>query len=299
MKTPRFFSSAGASSYSILPKRGNPASGVKPVLPKDIFMAAKKAPSPSGKNDTGTASAEDVAQFTAMAETWWDADGPFRPLHAINPLRIAFIKDAIVEHFAKDPALERPLEGLELLDIGCGGGLLSEPMCRLGAETSSIDAGDKNIQIAKIHAEQSRLKINYRNILPEDLSKEGALFDVVLNMEVIEHVADTHAFMQACCAMVRPGGVMVLSTLNRTLKSLALAKIGAEYVLRWLPRGTHDWRKFLKPSETASLLRENGLDITQIKGMTYNPFSDEWSLGSDLDINYLALAIKHQNGPAD
>ena len=239
-----------------------------------------------------TASPEEVARFTAMAETWWDANGKFRPLHQINPVRIAYIRDFVCAHFNRDPMEKEPFKGLELIDIGCGGGLLCEPMARLGANVSGIDAGDKNIAIASLHAQQGDLDINYRQQLPEELVKSGKTFDVVLNMEVIEHVADVDAFLAASAALVKPGGVMVLSTLNRTLKAFALAKVGAEYIMRWLPTGTHDWRKFVKPSELARGLKTNGVEVSDIQGMVYSPFQDAWSLSKDLDVNYLVSAAK-------
>lgn len=238
-----------------------------------------------------TANPDEVARFTAMAETWWDPTGKFRPLHQINPVRVQFIKANVCRHFGLDPQADQPFKGLDVLDIGCGGGLLSEPMTRLGANMTSIDAGEKNVEIARIHAAQSGLEIDYRNVLPEDLANEGRKFDLVLNMEVIEHVADPQMFMAASSALLKDKGCMVLSTMNRNVKSLLLGKIAAEYVLRWLPAGTHDWKKFLKPSELARLVRPYGLEFTDLQGMVYNPFKDTWSLSrTDLDVNYLAFA---------
>jgi len=244
------------------------------------------------QENSSTASPEDVARFTAMAETWWDVNGKFRPLHQINPVRIAYIRDFVCQHFGRDGKATKPFDGLELLDIGCGGGLLCEPMARLGATVSGIDAGDKNVAIASLHAGQSGLAIDYRQQLPEELVKTGKTFDIVLNMEVIEHVTDVDAFLAASAALVKPGGVMVLSTMNRTLKAFALAKIGAEYIMRWLPAGTHDWRKFVKPSELARGLRTNAVEVSDISGMVYSPFKDAWSLSKDLDVNYLVSAVK-------
>lgn len=243
---------------------------------------------------TSTASPEEVERFTAMAESWWDPQGKFRPLHQINPVRIGYIRDHVCAHLGRDPLSNMPLKGLRVLDIGCGGGLLCEPLCRLGAEVTGIDAGDKNIAIARLHAEQGGLAIDYRHVLPENMARDaGANFDVVLNMEVIEHVTDVDAFLKASASMLKPGGIMFLSTLNRTLKALALAKIGAEYILRWLPVGTHDWRKFVKPSELARGLRPHGVTITDVTGMIYKPMADEWALSpGDLDVNYLAVAVK-------
>jgi len=240
-----------------------------------------------------TVNPDEVARFTAMADAWWDPTGKFRPLHQINPVRVKFIKANVCKHFGLDADADLPFKGLDVLDVGCGGGLLSEPMARLGANMTSIDAGEKNVEIAKIHAEQSGLTIDYRNVYPEDLAKEGTRFDVVLNMEVIEHVADPELFMAASASVLKEDGCMVLSTMNRGVKSLLLGKFAAEYVLRWLPAGTHDWKKFLKPSELARLVRPHGLEFTDLQGMVYNPFKDTWSLSkTDLDVNYLAFAEK-------
>ena len=240
----------------------------------------------------GTAAPDEVARFNALAEAWWDADGAFRPLHRINPTRIAFIRDRVAGHFGRDPLGRGPLGGLDLLDIGCGGGLLSEPMRRLGARVTGIDAAEETVRVAARHAEQGGLDIEYRSVLPEALAAEGRTFNVVLNMEVVEHVADVEAFLAACCALVKPGGIMVLATLNRTLKAFALAKVGAEYVLRWLPAGTHHWRKFVKPSELAAALRPHGFGVVELKGLVYGALSDAWSLADDLDVNYMAVAVK-------
>jgi len=239
-----------------------------------------------------TASAQEIARFTAMAEAWWDPNGKFKPLHQINPLRIGYIRDLICQHHNRDPKGAKPLKGMNILDIGCGGGLLCEPMRRLGAIVTGIDAGARNITIAKLHAEQSSLDINYYHQLPENLAKTEGAFDIVLNMEVVEHVTDVDAFLQASASLVKPGGLMVLSTINRTLKAFVLAKVGAEYILRWLPIGTHDWRKFVKPSELVHGLEPYGMDITDITGMVYNPLKDTWSLSEDLNVNYLVSAIK-------
>ncbi len=259
------------------------------------LMPSSQTPPPHPEaTKPGTADADEIARFTAMAEEWWDDGGKFRPLHQINPCRTAFIRDRVAAHFGRDPLAEKPLEGLSLLDIGCGGGILSEPMRRLGARVTGIDAGDKNVRVARLHAEQGGLDIDYRVQLPEDLAREGAGFDVVANMEVIEHVAEQDVFFSACCRLVKPGGVMVASTINRTLKSLALAKVGAEYVLRWLPIGTHDWKKFIRPSELARGLGEHGMEVTGLKGMTYGALRDQWRLADDLDVNYLAFAVKRK-----
>ena len=239
-----------------------------------------------------TASADEIARFTAMAESWWDPKGKFKPLHQINPVRIGYIRDLICQNHNRDPKEVEPVNGMKLLDIGCGGGLLCEPMRRLGAKVTGIDAAAGNITIAKLHAEQSGLNIEYRHQLPENLAKTKGTFDIVLNMEVVEHVADVDAFLQASASLVKPGGIMVLSTINRTLKAFALAKVGAEYILRWLPIGTHDWRKFVKPSELARGLRPFGVDVTNVTGMVYNPLRDTWALSKDLSVNYLVSATK-------
>jgi 2-polyprenyl-6-hydroxyphenyl methylase / 3-demethylubiquinone-9 3-methyltransferase len=242
-----------------------------------------------------TVNPEEVAWFTAIADEWWDPKGKFRPLHKFNPTRLTFIRDRLCDHFGLDKAADLPLKGLRILDIGCGGGLISEPLCRMGAEMTSIDAGDKNIKTAMVHAEQNGLKIDYRCVYPENLASEGVLFDCVLNLEVIEHVADIDAFLNASCALVRPGGAMIGATLNRTLKSFAMAKVGAEYLLGWLPRGTHTFAQFVKPSEFADGLRKNGLEVKKLNGMTFNPFRDTWSLSDDISVNYLLFATKQEN----
>jgi 2-polyprenyl-6-hydroxyphenyl methylase/3-demethylubiquinone-9 3-methyltransferase len=254
---------------------------------------AEKSNPTSGPWKGSTADADEIARFTAMAETWWDTTGKFRPLHQINPPRLGFIRDHVCALFGRDPKADEPLKGLSILDIGCGGGLICEPMCRLGATVTGIDAGEKNVKIAALHAAQTGLDIDYRCTLPEELAETGRSFDVVLNLEIIEHVANVDAFLSASTALVRPGGAMVLSTINRTMKALALAKIGAEYILRWLPAGTHDWRKFLKPSEMAAALRPHGIKITDLAGLVYSPLRDEWSIDrNDLAMNYLAFAVK-------
>ncbi len=239
-----------------------------------------------------TANPEEIARFSAMAEAWWDPTGKFKPLHKFNSNRVAFIRDRVAAHFDRDPLGELPLDGLRLLDVGCGGGLLGEPMRRLGAAVTGIDASAKNIGVAALHAEQSGLDIDYRNALPEDLLAEEVRFDVVLNMEIVEHVADLGLFLEVSSRLLKPGGMMFVATISRTLKSLALAKIGAEYVLRWLPVGTHDWRKFVRPSELAAGLRPNGVAVRELKGMTFRPLADRWDLTDDLDVNYLACCVK-------
>lgn len=233
---------------------------------------------------------EEVAKFTAMADDWWNPHGQFKPLHKFNPTRLAYIRDRLCKEFARDPHSEKPLAGLRLLDIGCGGGLLAEPMARLGAEVVGADAAEANIKTASLHAEAQGLEIDYRAITAEELCEAGEQFDVVLNMEVIEHVADPAAFIQACAGMLKPESVMFLATLNRTMKSFALAIVGAEYVLRWLPRGTHDWHKFITPAELEAMNAKAGLDLVTSTGVSFNPLSDRWSLSGDMGVNYMAIA---------
>lgn len=234
----------------------------------------------------------DVARFSAMAAEWWDEQGKFKPLHKFNPVRLAYIREQALARFGRDAKARRPFEGLSLLDIGCGGGLLSEPMARLGFVVTGADASEKNIGTASAHAAEQGLAIDYRATTAEALATDGAAFDVILNMEVVEHVADLTLFLKSCAAMLRPGGMMVVATLNRTLKAWALAIVGAEYVLRWLPRGTHDWKKFVTPAELRSGLTEAGLAVSDLTGVAYNPLSDIWRRSSDTGVNYLMLAVK-------
>jgi len=241
---------------------------------------------------SATVDPDEIERFAAMAADWWDPKGKFRPLHQLNPPRLEFIRDRLCRHFRRDAMAAGPLKGLRILDIGCGGGLLTEPLCRLGADVTGIDAGATAIDAARAHAEQMGLAIDYHHRPPETLSEEAGGYDAVLNMEVVEHVADLDAFLAASAALVRPGGAMVLSTLNRTLKSLALAKIGAEYLLRWVPVGTHEWRKFRRPSELARPLRAAGVEVTALTGLVYRPGEDNWVLADDLDVNYLMFAEK-------
>jgi 2-polyprenyl-6-hydroxyphenyl methylase/3-demethylubiquinone-9 3-methyltransferase len=237
--------------------------------------------------------ADEVARFSALAATWWDPKGPFAPLHRFNPTRLGFIRDCAAERFGRDPRAGAAFAGLTLLDIGCGGGLLSEPMTRLGFKVVGVDASVKNIGTASTHAREQGLEIDYRAATAEALLAEGAgPFDVVLNMEVIEHVADPGAYLRACAELIAPGGLMIVATLNRTAKALLLAKIGAEYVLGWLPRGTHDWRKFLKPDEIRGFLEGSPVVVQGPYGVSYNPLMDRWSISNDSDVNYMMLVSK-------
>jgi len=232
----------------------------------------------------------EVAKFSALAAQWWDPAGKFAPLHKFNPVRLAFIRDQACAHFGRDSRSLRPFEGLSLLDIGCGGGLLSEPMARLGFAVIGADASDRNIGTARAHAAQTGVEIDYRATSAEALTAESRAFDVVLNMEVVEHVADVSAYLGACAALVKPGGITFVATLNKTLKSLALAKIGAEYVLNWLPRGTHDWNRFLPPGELEKSLEGSGLTIMKRQGVSFDPLAWDWKLSSDVDVNYMVVA---------
>jgi 2-polyprenyl-6-hydroxyphenyl methylase/3-demethylubiquinone-9 3-methyltransferase len=241
--------------------------------------------SPDSSVDPG-----EVAKFSAIAAEWWDPAGKFAPLHKFNPVRLAFIRAEAASHFGRDARSLRPFDGLCLLDIGCGGGLLAEPMARLGFDVTGADASEKNIGTAKAHAAQSGLAIDYRAGSAEALASEGHSFDVVLNMEVVEHVADVPAYLSACSRLVRPGGLTFIATLNKTLKSLALAKIGAEYVLGWLPRGTHDWNRFISPVELTKALEESGLTNLKTQGVSFDPLTWDWRLSSDVDVNYMIVA---------
>lgn len=233
---------------------------------------------------------EDVDRFSAMAAEWWDPTGKFKPLHKFNPVRLKYIRKTVVEHFELDEKAAKPFDGLRLLDIGCGGGLLSEPMARLGADVVGADASEKNIEIAKIHAGQSELKIDYRATTSEALAAKGEKFDIILNMEVVEHVADVDLFLKSCADMVKPGGIMFVATINRTTKARALAIFMAENVLRWLPRGTHEYDKLVKPSEIDAALADTGVQVFDRSGVFYNPLADEWRLSSDMDVNYMVVA---------
>lgn len=235
----------------------------------------------------------EVAKFEAMAAEWWDPQGKFKPLHMLNPCRLDYITTQIAGEFDRDLASPRPFDGLRLLDIGCGGGLLCEPMARLGAQVVGADPAAGNIPVARLHAEQAGLAIDYRVTTAEDLAAAGEQFDVVLCMEVLEHVPDPATFLAACGQLLRPGGLLLASTLNRTARSFGLAIVGAEHVMRWLPRGTHDWRKFITPDELEALLRGAGLDPVDRKGMIFDPLGWRWSLtDTDLRVNHAAAAVR-------
>ncbi|HTZ76859.1 MAG TPA: bifunctional 2-polyprenyl-6-hydroxyphenol methylase/3-demethylubiquinol 3-O-methyltransferase UbiG [Stellaceae bacterium] len=236
---------------------------------------------------------EEIERFSALAATWWDPRGSMAPLHKLNPARLQFLRDALAGHFGRDPKSLTPFEGLRLLDIGCGGGLIAEPLARLGATVTAIDAAEANIAVARAHATTSGLRIDYRVAPAEELAAAGERYDAVLALEVVEHVADLDAFLAAAAALIRPGGIFLGSTLNRTPKSFLMAIVGAEYVLGWLPRGTHRWDRFLKPSEFAAGLRRQGLQMELLRGLVYDLFRDDWRIDTaDLDVNYLLVARK-------
>jgi 2-polyprenyl-6-hydroxyphenyl methylase/3-demethylubiquinone-9 3-methyltransferase len=236
----------------------------------------------------------EVERFSRIAAEWWQVKGKFAPLHRFNPVRLGFIRNTCLQRFGRDATLARPFEGLRLLDIGCGGGLLSEPMARLGFDVTGVDASARNIGAASTHAAEQGLVIDYRCDTAENLLAAGAgPFDVILNMEVVEHVADPRAFLQDTASLLAPGGVMVIATLNRTLKALALAKVGAEYVLRWLPAGTHDWNKFLRPEEVRGHLAGAAVEVKGPFGVVYSPLSDSWALGADTSVNYMMTAERN------
>ena len=234
---------------------------------------------------------KEIEKFSKMASEWWDPNGKFKPLHKFNPIRIKYIKENIISSFQLKKNTNKPLEKINILDIGCGGGLLSEPMTRLGAKVTGIDASDKNIKIAKLHAKKNKLNINYLCSSPEKIKIKNK-FDVILNMEIIEHVEDINFFIKSCSKLLKKNGIMFVATLNKTLKSYVFAIIGAEYVLRWLPIGTHDWEKFVKPNDLKEILNQNNLKLEKLDGMNFNLIKDEWSISKDTSINYIAKFIK-------
>lgn len=245
------------------------------------------------RRQTTTVDEAEIAHFAAMADEWWDAAGKFAPLHAMNPVRLRFIRDHIAARHGRNTTAPAPFSGLSVLDVGSGGGLVCEPMARLGATVTGIDAAEKNIQVARLHAEQTGLDIDYRHTTAEALAEAGARYDVVLALEIVEHVADVEAFLAAVAQLVKPGGMLFMSTLNRTAKSYATAILGAEYLLRWLPRGTHHWRKFLRPSELILPLERHGIVTQDLQGMVYDPFNASWRLEPGaLGVNYLFMGVK-------
>jgi 2-polyprenyl-6-hydroxyphenyl methylase/3-demethylubiquinone-9 3-methyltransferase len=239
-----------------------------------------------------TISPDEIDRFHKMAEDWWDPKGKFRPLHKFNPVRLGYIREHVLAHFGRDGNAMRPFEGLRFLDIGCGGGLLCEPMARLGATVMGADAGEKNVKIAALHAEQSGLDIDYRATTSEALAEAGEQFDVVLNMEVVEHVADVPLYLESCCSLVKPGGLMFVATINRTARAYALAIVAAERVLRWMPKGTHQYEKLVTPEEITSITGRNGMRVIDKTGVTFNPLRNEWGRSRDMAVNYMLLLEK-------
>jgi 2-polyprenyl-6-hydroxyphenyl methylase/3-demethylubiquinone-9 3-methyltransferase len=243
------------------------------------------------RETSATVDPEEIERFAAQADAWWDPKGSFRPLHRLNPTRLGFIRQHLVAHFGREPSSLRPFEGLSLLDIGCGGGLIAEPMSRLGFAVTGIDADARAIAVARAHADATGLTIDYRIATAESLAGADQRFDAILALEIIEHVADPAVFLGCVGVLIRPGGAFIGATLNRTARSFALAIIGAEYVLGWLPRGTHDWRKFMRPSEFVLGLRRNGLRVTRLAGLGYDLARGEWSLSPSLGVNYMVMAV--------
>ncbi len=238
-----------------------------------------------------TVNKKEIEKFSRMAEEWWDVEGKFKPLHKFNPIRIEYIKESVIENFKLQNNEKLPLNGINLLDIGCGGGLLSEPMCRLGATVTGIDASAKNIEIAKIHAKKNNLNINYICASPEKIQKEK--FDVILNMEIVEHVENVDLFLNSSSSLLKKNGLMFVATINKTLKSYLFAIIGAEYILRWLPIGTHEWEKFIKPDDLKNILSKFDMTMIKTDGVKFNPILDKWSLSKDTSINYISKFIKN------
>lgn len=243
-----------------------------------------------GAHSDRTVDPAEVERFNRMAADWWDPNGSSAPLHKLNPTRLAWLRDRLCERFGRDPLSPKPLQGLSIVDVGCGGGLITEPLARLGASMTGVDAAAANIAVARAHAAEQGLAIDYRETTAEALAADGSRFDAVVSLEVVEHVADLDRFLSDCVALAKPGAPIFLSTLNRTGRSFLSAIVAAEYVLRWLPRGTHDWRRFVKPSELAASLRRAGARLANLSGMSFNPVSGRWSLSDDLSINYLAMA---------
>jgi 2-polyprenyl-6-hydroxyphenyl methylase / 3-demethylubiquinone-9 3-methyltransferase len=242
--------------------------------------------------EAGTIDPDEVARFSRVAGQWWDPRGPMAALHRFNPVRLAYIRDRAAAHFDRDPTRLDSLAGLRVLDIGCGGGILCEPLARLGASVVGADPAERNIAVARDHAARSGLAIDYRNAAAETLAQAGEIFDIVLAMEVVEHVTDVGSFIALAASMVKPGGLLFVATLNRTAKSFALAIVGAEYILRWLPRGTHQWDKFVAPNELEIAIEQAGLHISDDTGVIYNLFADRWQLSNDMDVNYMVVAEK-------
>lgn len=253
-------------------------------------MGGGQASAPRGPAASKAVDGEEVARFAALADQWWDAEGSFAPLHGITPVRVRYVRDALAAAAGRDAGADRPLAGLEILDVGCGGGLLAEPLARLGAAVTGLDPGPETVAAAAAHARGSGLEIDYRCGSVEDLAGEGRRFDAVIALEVVEHVPDLPAFVSACAALARSGAPLIFATINRTPKAFAFAIVGAEYVLGWLPRGTHRWSRFVRPSELARALARSGAEVAALDGVSYDVLSGGWRLSRDLSVNYLATA---------
>ena len=257
----------------------------------------------TGTANTGSIDAEEIARFGDLSRDWWDSEGRMSALHGINPVRLHYIRDRLCARAGRDPEKPAPLDGLAVLDVGCGAGLLAEPLARLGAEVTGIDPAPEMIEVARAHAAGTSTVVDYRSATAEDLTASGAAFDVVLAMEVVEHAADAGNLLAACCALVRPGGALFAATINRTARSFGLAIVAAEYILRWAPRGSHDWRKFVRPAELSRHLRHGGLVVADITGVSYSPLEREWRASRDAGVNYMmtaekpARAVPHSSGP--
>ncbi|GGK40553.1 bifunctional 2-polyprenyl-6-hydroxyphenol methylase/3-demethylubiquinol 3-O-methyltransferase UbiG [Salinarimonas ramus] len=241
-------------------------------------------------NEAAAVDPDEVARFERIARTWWDPKGPMRTLHKFNPVRLSYIRDRVAEQFGRDPRDGAPLEGLTLLDVGCGGGLLTEPLARLGADAKGLDPAPTNVEVARLHAARSGVPVSYAQETVETVVERGERFDVVIAMEVVEHVPDPDAFVRTCAQAVKPGGLLFMATINRTLKAWGLAIVGAEYVLGWLPKGTHEWDKFVTPDELETSMRAGGLAVRDVTGVTYNPLKDAWGISRDTAVNYMAYA---------
>jgi 2-polyprenyl-6-hydroxyphenyl methylase / 3-demethylubiquinone-9 3-methyltransferase len=246
----------------------------------------------AGGGGAGTVDREEIARFADIAKAWWEPEGEFRALHKMNPTRLEFIRDRLAQHFGRDIRAPRPFAGLRLLDIGCGGGLVSEPLARLGFAVTGIDAGEEMLAVARGHAAETGIALDYRRSTAEDLAAGGEQYDAVVALEVLEHVAEPQLFLAAAARLIKPKGALVAATINRTPKAFFFAIVGAEYVLRWLPRGTHRWNKFLRPSELAAGLRPHGVVVKDVRGMSYDALADRWALTRDIEVNYLLFAVK-------
>ena len=249
---------------------------------------------PAGTDGRSSIDQEELARFSEIADAWWDPDGPFRPLHQLNPVRLNYLRTQLDQHFKREPSHLRPYEGLSVLDVGCGGGLLSEPLARLGAQVTSIDADAEAISVASHHARTMGLAIDYRCTSAEEVAESNETFDIIIAMEIIEHVSNLGLFSEALGRLAKPGAALALATLNRTFKSFALAIVGAEYIMRWLPRGTHSWEKFVRPSEASRHLRRHGFAVTDVSGVSLDPLAAEWRLSRNTSVNYVMFATKSQ-----